>query len=272
MGNFPEVVLAFVRRDFYIATSYKFNFVFSLMAGFFVVASFYFVSRLVDTSLSPTLVTRFQTDYFSYVLIGLATAGLLHTGLAGFADSLRTGMTEGSLEMTFSCPIRPIWVLVLPCIWSFFFEALKGLVVVAFGILLFGADLSRANPLSALVVLLFTIASYSVFGILSASVIMIIKRGDVLNLAFAAASSIVAGAYFPIEVLPPWLGAFAKILPMTYAYDGLRSTLLSGANISGVTRELLVLGGFSLVGLPLAIGVANFAIGRAKRDGSLGVF
>lgn len=272
MNSFSDVVLAFVRRDFYIATSYKFNFVFQLTAGIFVVAAFYFVSRLIDSSVSRTLVERFQTDYFSYVLIGLAAAGFLHTGLSGFAERLRTGMTEGSLEMTFSCPIRPIWILVLPCIWAFFFEALKALAVVGFGVLLFGADVSRANISSCIAVLLLTITSYSVFGILSASIIMVLKRGDVINVAFAGASSLIAGAYFPIELLPPWLVSIAKILPMTYAYDGLRSALLSGAQIREVWLELLVLGGFSIIGLPLAIAVAHSAISKAKRDGTLGVF
>jgi ABC-2 type transport system permease protein len=272
MSNFPRLVLAFVRRDFYIATSYKFNFVFQLTAGFFAIAFFYFISRLIGSEASRSLAERFQTDYFSYVLIGVAAAGFLHTGLAGFAESLRTGMTEGSLEMTFACPVRPIWILVLPCIWAFFFEALKALVVVGFGVAVFGADMGRANLPAGAVVLLFTITSYSVFGLLSASVIMLLKKGDVINVAFAAASSLIAGAYFPIELLPPWLAAVAMILPMTYAYEGLRGALLSGAGVPEVFPQLAVLAGFSIVGLPLAIGVANAAISRAKRSGTLGVF
>lgn len=272
MGNFPNMVWAFIRRDFFVATSYKFQFAFQLTAVFFIVAFFYFISQLIDTGASSKMLSRFNTDYFSFVLIGVAGAGFLQTGLSGFAERLRTGMTEGSLEMTFSCPVKPIWVLVLPCLWAFMFEALKAVVIVAFGVFIFGANLGEANFLSCAVILLFTITSYSVFGILSASIIMVIKRGDPINLAFTAASSLIAGAYFPTDLLPAWLAWISKILPMTYAYDGLRMTLLSGAGISEVSHDLVVLAGFSLVGLPLAIWVAHFAIARAKRDGSLGVF
>jgi ABC-2 type transport system permease protein len=272
MSGLPGAALAFVRRDFYIQTSYKFQLLFELTGGFFVIALFYFISALMDSESSRKLLARFETDYFSYALIGVAAAGLLQTGLAGFAQRLRIGMTEGSLEMTFACPTRPIWILTLPCLWAFFFEALKGLVVVLMGVLVFGADLDRANFLSCAVILLLTITSYSVFGLLSASIILIVKRGDPINLAFAAASALIAGAFFPVELLPGWLGAIAKVLPMTYAYEGLRASLLVGASLADVARDAIVLGGFSMVGLPLAIAATSKAIRRAKMDGSLGVF
>lgn len=272
MNNFLNMVRAFVFRDFFIATSYKFQFVFQLTAGFFMIAFFYFIAQMIDAGASGKVMTRYQTDYFSYVLIGLAAAGFLQTGLSGFSERLRTGMTEGSLEMTFSCPVKPIWVLVLPCLWGFLFESLKAVVIVAFGVFIFGANLGEANPLSAAVVLLFTITSYSVFGLLSASIIMVIKRGDPINLAFSAASTLIAGAYFPTDLLPSWLSWAAAILPMTYAYDGLRMTLLTGAGVGEVSHDLFVLIGFSAIGLPLAVKVAQSAIARSKRDGSLGVF
>jgi ABC-2 type transport system permease protein len=181
-------------------------------------------------------------------------------------------MTEGSLEMTFSCPIRPIWVLVMPCLWAFFFEALKAFVIVLFGVFVFDANMDKANLLSCAVILLFTITSYSVFGILSASIIMVIKKGDPINLAFTAASSLIAGAYFPTDLLPSWLAWIAKILPMTYAYDGLRLSLLTGAGMAGIADDLLFLVSFSVTGLPIAVVIAHYAIAKSKRDGSLGIF
>lgn len=267
-----RLAVAFFRRDFHIATSYKFNFLFELVAGIFIVALFYFISRLMDSNETRALVARFQSDYFSYVLIGVAGAGFLHTGLTGFADKLRTGMTEGSLEMTFSCPVRPIWILLMPCLWTFCFDSLKVLVMILFGTLVFGADLGRANLDAGLAVMLVTILSYSVFGILSASMIMVFKKGDPINTAFAAASTLIGGAFFPVELLPTWLGGIAKILPMTYAYEAMRKTLLLGAGLTEVWPEFVILGVFSMVGLPLAIGVANLAIAKSKQDGTLGTF
>ena len=272
MRSFAGLVFAFVRRDFFIATSYKFNFLFQLGAGIFALAIFYYLSLIMDSNASRMMVARFQTDYFSYVLIGLAGAGFLHTGLTGFSDGLRTGMTEGSLEMTFSCPVRPVMVLLLPCIWAFFFDALKMLVLITFGSLLFGAHLEKANFIGGIAVVIGMVTSYSVFGIISASIIMVLKKGDPINVAFAAVATLVSGAFFSTEFLPSWLGIVAKLLPMTYAYEALRKTLLLGTGTVGVLPELIMLAGFSVVGLPIAIIAASVAITKSKRDGTLGIF
>ena len=272
MSGFINITYAFIRRDFHIATSYRFHLFLQLTSGFFVVALFYFISKLIDADVAHQALNRYRTDYFSFVLIGVAAAGFLQTGLAGFAERLRTAMTEGALEMMFACPTKPILILTLPCLWAFFFESIKAFIVVLFGVFIFGAKLGEANILGAVVILLLTITSYSVFGLLSSSIIMVLKRGDPINLAFSAASSLIAGAYFPVELLPNWLGAIAKILPMTYAYQGLRLTVLAGEGLMSVANEVLILACFSLVGMPIAIAAAQMAIRKAKKDGSLGVF
>ncbi|MEK8051139.1 ABC transporter permease [Ideonella sp. DXS22W] len=270
--HLSRTIAAFLRRDFEIATSYKVNFVFQLTYGYFIVAVFYFMAKLMDGGAAREALARYQADYFSFILIGAAVAGLMQASLNGFADQLRMGMTEGSLEMTFSCPVRPTWVIVLPCVWSMVFETLKACVVIAMGIVLFGADLGRANLASTVLMVLATVASYSVFGLLVASMILVLKRGDVLNTAFSAATAMIGGAFFPVELLPPWLGFVAQALPMTYAYDGLRLGLLAGATPVQLLPQLAKLLAFAAVGLPLAFMACTAAIARAKRDGSLGVF
>jgi ABC-2 type transport system permease protein len=267
-----SIAAAFVRRDFHIATSYKFESLFRLTGGFFVVATFYFVSKLIGSSAAASALRGYHTDYFSFVLIGLAAQGFLDTGLAGFAYRLRTAMSEGSLEIMFACPVPPAWVMVMPCLGGFLFQAASALVITLFGVLAFGADLGRANLLGGAVIVLLTLPAYSVLGLLSAAIIMVVKKGDPINWAFAHISAMVAGAYFPIELLPVWLQYVAKALPMTHAYRAMRLTLLSGRSLSEVRLEIIVLAGFCVVGLPLAIHICNRAIVKAKCDGTLGSF
>jgi hypothetical protein len=59
---------------------------------------------------------------------------------------------------------------------------------------------------------------------------------------------------------------------MTYAYEGIRKSLLVGATVPEVGRELAVLVGFSALGLPFAVRFAKMGIDRAKMKGSLGFF
>jgi ABC-2 type transport system permease protein len=267
-----QLCLAFLRRDFAIATSYKFQFVFNATAGLFVVAAFFFISRLVEGAGSNATLARYGGDYFSFVLIGISVASILQTGLTSFSESLRTGMTEGSLEIAFVSPVRGSLLLVLSCPWAFFFETCKTGVLIGAGVLVGGADFSRANVAACLVVGALTLTACSAFGICAAAVILVVKRGDPINWAFAQASSVLGGAYFPVDVLPPWLRAIAACLPMTHAFEGLRRAGLEGAGIADLGREIALLAGFSVVALPLAMWAVERAIDRAKSEGSLGSF
>jgi ABC-2 type transport system permease protein len=272
MSDVVRLLGAFLLRDFRVATSYKFNFVFQLTYGFFIVAAFYFIARMANSEASQPILARYGADYFSYILIGIAAAGLMQTSLNGFAEQMRNGMTEGSLEMTFACPVRPTWILVLPCAWAYIFESLKAVLVVVMGVFFFGADLGRANLASGLAMLLVTVTAYAVFGVLGASLTLVLKRADIISLSFSAATALVGGAFFPIELFPGWLRAISSALPMTYAYEGLRLALLGGASLHEIRSQLTLLAVFSVVGLPLAFAVAASAIAKSKRDGSLGVF
>lgn len=75
-------------------------------------------------------------------------------------------------------------------------------------------------------------------------------------------------ALLPTSTLPPWLALAAKVLPMTYAYDGLRLGLLAGATPAQLMPQLAMLAAF---GLPMAFAACAAAVSRAKREGSLDI-
>jgi ABC-2 type transport system permease protein len=65
---------------------------------------------------------------------------------------------------------------------------------------------------------------------------------------------LLGGIFWPIERLPDFLQAVARVLPMTYAVDGLRSVMLKGADLTdgGVQLDLVVLIGIALFFVVLA--------------------
>jgi ABC-2 type transport system permease protein len=262
---------AFVRRDCRVAISYRFEFVFRLATGFFIVATFYFVSKLIGPRANAAL-AQYNTDYFSFVLVGIAASNLLNAGLTAFAAQLRGTMVEGTLEAMFATPTRPSWILMMPCLWAFFFEAVRASVLIFCGVVIFGAHLSTANLSLCLCSVILAVSAYSVFGLLSAAIILVVKRGEPINWAFAHASAFVAGAFFPVELFPSWLEHIARILPTTYAFHSLRMSLLTSCDWSSVAQDFLVLGGFTLIGLPLAIYACHLAIEKVKVDGTLSSF
>jgi ABC-2 type transport system permease protein len=62
---------------------------------------------------------------------------------------------------------------------------------------------------------------------------------------------------------------WSYLLPTTYSLDALRRTMLQNASLTDVKHDLLALGGFAVVLLPVGLITFHWAVRRAKIDGSL---
>jgi ABC-2 type transport system permease protein len=133
----------------------------------------------------------------------------------------------------------------------------------------FNLKISGANYAGAFLILVLMIVSFTSIGIISASFIMVLKRGDPITWIFSTASMLLGGLYYPVDVLPAWLQKIAYFLPVTYALEGMRMALLKGYSTARLVPYISALIIFAAVMLPISIFGFKFAIKRAKLDGSL---
>lgn len=262
------VATAFLKRDISQALSYRLSFAMQIFGIFFSVASFYFISRLFGSALIPQL-NEYGGDYFSFVLIGLAFTGYLSLSLSSFASSIREGQVMGTLEIMLLSPTRLSSILISSTLWPYVMMTINVILYIVVGVLIFGFNVSQANFVTAIVVLFISIASFSGIGILSAAVVLLVKKGDPVAMIYGSLSSLLAGVYYPITVLPDWLEPVSKFLPMTYALDAMRLAMLKGSSLYEVRVDLLVLVGFAFVLTPISFLVFRQALKRAKKEGSL---
>ncbi len=263
-----HLLRAFLIRDFYTETSYRFAFLVGIGGILFRAFIFYFLAQLIGDSAAP-LLADYNGDYFAFVLIGIALGGYFGVGLSGFARALRNAQTTGTLEALLMTPVPVPLVIVGSAAWSYVYTTFRVLIYLLAGVLLLGLDLSGANVPAALLILLLSIVAFASIGILAASVIMVIKRGDPVTALFGSLANLVGGVYYPIEVMPGWLQAIAKLLPITYALRGMRLALLTGALWAELAPDLLALLAFCLLLFPLSLFVFRAAVERARADGSL---
>ena len=263
-----SVPSAFLKRDISVALSYRLSFVLRIFGIFFSVASFYFLSRLFGGAMVSQL-EQYGGDYFSFVLIGLAFTGYLGLSLSNFSSSIREGQMTGTLEIMLLSPTRLSSILLSSSLWGYLQTTINVIIYLVVGALVFGFNVSHANFLTALVVLVLSIASFSGFGILSAAVVLVVKQGDPISWLFGGVSTLLAGVYYPIAVLPGWLTPLSHALPMTYALDAMRLAMLKGASLYEVRFDVLVLLGFAVVLTPLSFYAFRQALRRAKIEGSL---
>lgn len=263
-----QVIPAFFKRDLIQEASYRVSFFLQFFNVFFTVLIFYFISTLVGEAASPYL-AQYGGDYFSYVLIGIAFLGYFSTGLSSFSNSLRYAQTTGTLEAMLTTPTSLSVIILSSSLWDYSVTTLRVVVYLLVGIVFLKVDFSGGNYLAAAVVIALTVLSASSLGIIAASFVMVLKRGDPINWGVSTLTAFFGGVYYPVQLLPPALVWISYLLPITYSLDAMRKALSENATWGELLPDLLALVAFAAVLIPLSLLAFRYSVHRAKVEGSL---
>ena len=263
---------AFVWRDLLFETSYKLQSVFRLANVLFQVLIFYFLARMIGGEGTSEHLERYGDDYFTFALVGIAFTGLFNAGLINFTTSIRQQLMAGVLEAMAATPIRSFSLLFYSLLFPLGFEVLKAFFYIAFGALALGADVALVRPGLLAATLALSAVVFGCLGVIAGALIVYFKRGDPLAWFLSSATSLVGGVFFPVSVLPGWLELLAKLVPVTYAVDALRASLIPAASLEHTGRDLAALGVFAIALLPAAWYSATIVIEKARMQGNLGQY
>ena len=266
--SFIEKSLAFLWRDFINETSYKFAFFLQLVGILVSMITYFFLSKLLG-DIGVSYLKPYGGNYFSFILIGVAFFSYLRISIDGISKSIREGQMLGTLEALLVTQTGIPTIIISSSLYSFIFASFKVAVYLLLGVFVFGVNMGNANFAGALLILLLTIISFSSFGILSASFVMVLKRGDPISSLFTSVSGILGGLYYPVSILPGWLQKLSYLLPVTYSLEGMRLALLQGYSLRELMPNIVALLLFSIIMLPLSIFIFGYAVKRAKIDGTL---
>jgi ABC-2 type transport system permease protein len=261
-------VWIFFWRDLCVARTYRTLFVLEALEALFGAAMFFYVARFVD---SPQLQRALPQggSYFAFSLIGFVFLDYLNAAMDTFDHSLAEARDTGTLEHLLVMQTSLPMILAGSAIYPFVVTTIRIAVYIAWGALLFGFPLRDANWPAVAAVLLATLLAFSGLGILSASYVLLFKRGNPAKWFLLGISSVAGGMLFPVSILPDWLQLVARLNPVTYALDAMRAALLGGAGLHAVWRPLLVLFLFAAVLLPVSMAVFAWALRRTKTTGTL---
>jgi ABC-2 type transport system permease protein len=205
-----------------------------------------------------------------YLLIGTSLWNYLSDVFNNIAETISWERWEGTIEYTLMAPVSRFVHLVGSCVYAVTHGALRGALVFGVTVLIFGVDLSRANLLTAAVVV--AVGSVSVIGLaiyVAILPLLFTERGAQMTFVMNSALLLVSGVYYPTDILPWWLRILSPFSPMTYVLRGVRSAVLEGASLSAVGGELLVLVLMGAVLVPTSIAAFGAAERFAKRTGKL---
>ena len=261
-------LLAFLRKDLLTTLSYRFDLLLSLLGIFLTVAMFYFIGRTFDGALAPHL-ARYGGEYFPYVLIGIAVSNFVTVGMSALSRQARSAQVEGTLEALLGTPTSIYTVLIGNSLWSFLTALGSAVALIGAGFLVIRLEVSLVRAAAAVSVLLLTFLAFLMVGMLSASFVIVFKRGDPIGWIFGWSSFLLGGVLFPVEVLPAPLPLLSRFLPITYAIEAIREILLARASFASVLPPVLALCLFAVVLAPVSVLFFRYAVHRARKDGNL---
>jgi ABC-2 type transport system permease protein len=205
-----------------------------------------------------------------YLLIGALLWGYLSLVFMEAAYAISWERWEGTIEYTFMAPIRRVTHLMGICLFAIGYGLARTFVVLLVATAMFNLDFSHADILAALAVLAASTVPLIGLSILT-SVLPLLspQKGEQMSVALQGFLLLVSGVYYPLSVLPLPMQIAGAASPLTYALEGIRSSLLAGAGVQAQLPVIGILLAMGAVMIPASLWVFSWAENRAKRLGLL---
>jgi len=205
-----------------------------------------------------------------YLLVGTLVWHYLSVVFDQVSEMIAWERWEGTIEYTFMAPVTRFTHMVGQTLYSLVYGLLHTALILGVVALFFRLDLSEANLLGGVLVLLAGSLSFIGLGMV-ASVLPLLfpERGAQMTHVIQAVLLLISGVYFPVSVLPRWMQPLTRLSPATYVLEGMRSALLDGARTATLLSHLGKLLLIGLIAIPIGLAIFRQAEMYAKRTGKL---
>jgi len=189
------------------------------------------------------------TDYAGFIAIGTAFWMWFNMMLWGFGGALRSEQMRGTLESNFLAPLPKAFLL----IGSFAAEAMMGLLMLTVSAMTLYAvyGVRCVGSLWHLAVIaVVSIPSLYGVGMIFASLVLVAKETNAFIFFVRGVMTVFCGVTYPIAVLPQWMQAISRSLPLTHSIQAIRY-IVAGGHLVDLTTEigyLLISGTILLAG------------------------
>jgi ABC-2 type transport system permease protein len=255
---------AICKRDWQLFISYRMRLVTTVFGTVVSLTLFYYVSRLVrsDKVGSPD-------DYYAFVVVGIIIFGVLTSTLSTPVATLRAELLAGTFERMVLSPFGAIRSVASLLIFPLLVALATGLISLIFATLIFGLDIRWSTAGLAVPVALLGAVAFAPFGLLMTAAVVLFKQTNAGALFVVSAFSLLAGLYFPVELLPGWIRWASEVQPFTPAVDLQRHLLVDTPLSDSPWVELVKLVMFAAVLLPPSLAVLGAAVKRSRRLGTI---
>lgn len=261
--------LALVQASWRTQRSYRVSMMLSVLSLGVTVLPVYFVSKALQPYAAESIATQ-GSNYFGFLVIGFIALIFVSTTVSSIPDAVGGGIGTGTLEALLSTRASIPSLLAGMVGYSFVWSSVKAILFLLLAMIL-GLHLSLAASFSGILILIMIVLAHIPFALMAASLVLAFRTTGQIPSLVMIASGLLGGVYWSMtaKIIPPWVHALGNYVPLAPGLRALRQTLLTGASLSAVSSDLMLLLGFIV--LLNAIGFLMFieALRYARRTGTL---
>jgi ABC-2 type transport system permease protein len=153
---------------------------------------------------------------------------------------------QGTLRRLLTTPASKATFLLGTLVGQVAMALVQMLLLVGFGILVMKLNWGR-EPLALFVILLASAMAAAAFGTTMGTFIKTEGQASGLSIMFGMVFAMMGGCWYPLELFPPAVQNAVKILPTTWAMQGLLDLVLRGGDLLDILPEVGVLLGFAAI-------------------------
>jgi ABC-2 type transport system permease protein len=179
-------------------------------------------------------------DYVGFAVMGGAMTAFWLNVLWSMSSQLYWEKEQGNLALYIIAPNQMMAILLGMAMGGMLATAMRALVIIFLGTILFHVQFAISSFLQLLVVFFLSMTALYGMGMMMASLFLLLSREawHISNLA-QEPIYLVSGFYFPIKSFPFWIAAAASVIPLTMGLDAMRQLVFaSGPALGFVSVKL----------------------------------
>ena len=193
-------------------------------------------------------------SYFDFIAPGIMAMTVMMSVMTGLPVAISQEKEIGTMDGMMVAPINRLSILLGKTMAQTARGLIQGLIILALAIGLFGVVI-QGSILLVFALLLLGVFSFVGLGIVITSFTKDQETAQMLMMTLMFPMMFLSGVFFPIQQMPWYMQDISKVLPLTYASQALRKVMVLGAGISQISTELIILIGFGVVMIAIALPV-----------------
>lgn len=263
-------IYAFFRRDIKSRSSYKLNFIFSIVSMFVWSFTMGYLGEITQPAQAKYLEAYGNMNAATFLIVGFMVQEFLMQSQFAPQHIANPGRLERILLTPCSIPVFILGSMS----YGYFWSSLNFVVFISIGTTFFGLNITTVDWLTFTVIILLGIMAMWGLGIISSAIQMVTKQWNPVNWFLSTFSFLVSGLFYPPEALltvdpSGVLYGLAWSLPHTYVYHMVRQAFV-GKTLLDMTVQLLSLVTMAAIFFGLGWIIFKLCLRRCQLEGSLG--